>query len=148
MPQIAAEPVRSSSGTRSMDISPTLNATEQSKSKNASIESNNSVGKSVPPRNADKSKKDKQKVVENPQDSSDVELIGEGKGSLIYHIPRRQTRSASRLLSGTQPESSMKMEMMSKRKIAYRTLVEFDGDDDDMKRIGKRFAAIGWKNFF
>ncbi|KAI4324277.1 hypothetical protein L6164_023830 [Bauhinia variegata] len=51
-------------------------------------------------------------------------------------------------MSTAQPESFVKMEIMAKRKIAYGMLIEFDSDDDDMRSIGKKFAGIGWKNFF
>ncbi|KAI4305415.1 hypothetical protein L6164_028783 [Bauhinia variegata] len=62
-------------------------------------------------------------------------------------VPRRRTRSSSRMKTPTPAENAEKMELVAKRKIAYGMVIDLS-KDDTMKRIEKKFAKIGWENFF
>ncbi|KAI4347811.1 hypothetical protein L6164_008592 [Bauhinia variegata] len=87
-----------------------------------------------------KSNKGKEKVT----NSSEVELLGEMARSPTPLVPRRRTRSSSRMKTPAQAKNAEKMELVAKQKIAYGMVIDFS-KNDTMKRIEKKFAKIGWE---
>ncbi|KAI4346285.1 hypothetical protein L6164_013350 [Bauhinia variegata] len=90
-----------------------------------------------------KTNKGKEKVTT----SLEVELLGETGRSPTPLVPHRRTRSSSLMKTPAPVENAEKMELVAKRKIAYGMVIDFS-KDETMKRIEKKFAKIGWENFF